>query len=471
LIEINQISQYVKEQIRVHIGICYKKDALDCFDQASLIFVPFNDIESLTSPCIAIPNDIKNQSEPNDITRLNINDTNYTFYNKIERPSNSWEEICIDGVAVWYRNNIGVIMPAWNHFHNIVDLFSFRAERDTKLRDKHQRLNFKDNPFLIAGLGEVPVFNEFINILLACLSGKKSGIGFFPDISEWVRPLKIVLSHDCDVLLGNDKYSQIGRVWRGIIGILKGNFYNLTFPLWMLYNFFNPRKFYMNNVYAMIDMERQFGFTSILYILNGVGGRYGFRNNLSAVKELLENIPENWEIGLHYNYDTLLDDVSFLRQKNELQAIIGQEVFLGRAHYLKFDPLKSYYQLETHGIRFDESLGMPHINGFKVGMAGVFYPFLNQDKKVSSVLTLPLQFWDSHLNSEAKIANFEKSIEHLSKIGGVVSVLFHPGKFYNIEDPKMDGVYYRVLKTLQRVQAKSVSPNYLIQQASYLSGK
>ena len=46
----------------------------------------------------------------------------------------------------------------------------------------------------------------------------------------------------------------------------------------------------MKNVYAMIDIERQFGFKSILYILNGIGGRYGFRNDFSAVKELLKNV-------------------------------------------------------------------------------------------------------------------------------------------------------------------------------------
>ena len=170
--EINEISQYIKEQIRIHIGICYKEDALECFDQASLVFVPFNHIDTLTSPCIAIPNDIKNQPEPNTITRLNLNDTTYTFYNKINRPNSSWEEICIDGEPVWYRNKIGVIIPAWNHFNNIVDLFSFRAERDTKLRDKHQRLSYENNPYLMAGLGEVPVFNEFVSILLTCLSGE-----------------------------------------------------------------------------------------------------------------------------------------------------------------------------------------------------------------------------------------------------------------------------------------------------------
>lgn len=464
--EINEISQYIKEQIRIHIGICYKEDALECFDQASLVFVPFNHIDTLTSPCIAIPNDIKNQPEPNTITRLNLNDITYTFYNKINRPNSSWEEICIDGEPVWYRNKIGVIIPAWNHFNNIVDLFSFRAERDTKLRDKHQRLSYENNPYLMAGLGEVPVFNEFVSILLTCLSGEKSGIGLFQDIREWVKPLKVVLSHDCDVLLGNDRYSQIGRVWRGVIGIFKGNFYNFTFPLWMVYNLFKPRKFYMKNVYAMIDIERQFGFKSILYILNGIGGRYGFRNDFSAVKELLKNVPENWDIGLHYNYDTLLDDESFIGQKNELETATRQEIVSGRAHYLKFDPLKSYYQLETHGIKFDESLGMAHTNGFRVGMAGVFYPFLHKEKRATKVLSLPLHFWDSHLNSEAKITNFTKTVKHLSKIGGVVSLLFHPGQFYNIEDPKMDGNYYRILKIFQEFKAKSVSPNFLIKKVN-----
>jgi hypothetical protein len=87
-------------------------------------------------------------------------------------------------------------------------------------------------------------------------------------------------------------------------------------------------------------------------------------------------------------------------------------------------------------------------------------------ERASSVLALPLQFWDSHLDGEEKIADFEDSLKHLSKIGGVVSLLFHPGQFYNLEAPKMDGVYYRALKALQGVEAESVSPDFLIQQAS-----
>ena len=466
--EIIEISEYFREQIRIHIGVCYKKDALDCFDQASLIFVPYDEIQTLSSPCVAFPNDIKNQSEPNNITRLRFNGTTYTFYNKIERPSSSWDEICIDGVAIWYQNKNGVIVPAWNHFQNIVDLLSFRAERDCNLRDQHQRLSSETNSYLVAGLGEVPVFNEFVNILLACLVGKKLGNNLFPDITSWVRPLNVVLSHDCDVLLGNDKWSQIGRIAKGIKGCLKGDFSSLFFPFWMVYNLFKPRKFFMNNVYGMIDLERQFGYSSILYVLNGVGGRFGFRNNFSAVQELLENIPKNWDVGLHYNYDTYLDDESFFHQKNELETTLGREVFSGRAHYLKFDPLRSFYQLEKQGIKFDESLGISDGNGFRLGMAGVFFPLLIQDNKVSSVLSLPLQFWDSHLTTESKIINFEKSITHLSKIGGVVSLLFHPGQFYNIEYSNMDGVYFRVLKALQSVNAKSVSPNSLIEQVEYL---
>ena len=95
-------------------------------------------------------------------------------------------------------------------------------------------------------------------------------------------------------------------------------------------------------------------------------------------------------------------------------------------------------------------------------MAGVFYPFLHKEKRATKVLSLPLHFWDSHLDSEAKITNFIKTVKHLSKIGGVVSLLFHPGQFYNIEHPKMDGIYYRVLKIFQEFKAKISVTNFLI---------
>ncbi len=465
MMDVNQISQYLRDQIRIHIGICYKKAALDCFNNSTLVFTPLGKVCELSGPCVAIPIDLKRQPIPDDITKFIFNGITFTLYNKIEKPDNSWDEVCIDGIAVWYVNKSGVILPAWNHFQNIIDLFSFSAERNCVARDRHQRLRSRDNPYLAAGLSTVPVFNEFVFILLSCLAGKTKRQSLFSDINSWVKPLRVVLSHDCDVLLGNDKWSQFGRIARGIKGLLKGDYQNLKVPFWIGINIVNPRRYYMNNVYGMLDLERQFGFSSILYILNGSGGRFGFRNEFSAVRELLANIPKGWDVGLHYNYDTLLNDFTFSSQKQELEATLGQKIISGRAHYLKFNPLRSFSQLESQGINFDESLGMSDRNGYRNGIAGVFYPLLIREKRVSSVLSLPLQFWDSHLTSELSLSGFYHSVKHLSKIGGVVSLLFHPGQFHNIENPEMDGVYFRALKFLHSLGTQSVLPKFLIEEA------
>lgn len=465
----DKFENFLIEQMRLHIGICFDAEALDYFNNCQLIFTTMNEIKSVDGPCIAILTEEKNDIVPDKIEHVKINEVDFTLLNIIKGPGPDWVEHKVDGITIWYESIDNKIIPAWNHFQIIYDLFSFRAERENTTRDRHKRLKSVDNPYLSAGLGGTPIFNEFVYLLLMCIKGSQNKSCLFSDITDWVSPLKFVLSHDCDVLLGHNKFSQIGRTYQMIRGIAHFNFHASTYPLWMFVNLLNPRKFYMNNIYAMIDLERQFGFTSILYILNGSGGRFGFRNNLSAVEELVSNIPEHWEIGLHYNYDTYLNPEKFGQQKRELEKILGYQVSSGRAHYLKFDPLVSFQQLEDHSINFDESLGISDSNGFRLGLAGVFFPFLFKEKRVANVLCLPLQYWDSHLNTEGKLVEFEKSLVHLSKIGGVMSMLFHPGQFYNWETPEMDGTYFRVLKAFKSVNARSVTTKFLVEKAELLS--
>lgn len=450
-------AQYFRTLIRAHLGINFIPEVLERFDQYDIFFLEMKDISSINKPCIVIPTDIPNQLEPQDVVPLETYHTTFTLYNKIHKPSGNWHEVSYNGVPMWYSNDHGITLPAWNYFSNIMDLLSFREERETPERDKHGRFAASQSYHELAGLGKIPIFNEFVSILVCVIYGTIKDPDF-AKMRERVRPLKFVLSHDCDILLGNDSITQPLRFGKMLKGILKGRFYSVTNIWWILYNQFFPRKFYLNNIYGMIDLEIQFRFQSIIYVLNGAGGRFGNRNSYSIIKEMLTSIPKTWEVGLHYNYNTFLNDCEFSKQKNELEEIIGRKVFAGRAHYLRFDCCRSFDQLERHDIQVDESIGFSSHNGFRSGIAGLFKPRDPGTGKVSSVYELPLQFWDAHLIGDAGLNEFSDMIHHLSCLGGVVSILFHPGKFYNPEFPEINGVYLKVLRILKDSGGQSVLP-------------
>jgi hypothetical protein len=90
----------------------------------------------------------------------------------------------------------------------------------------------------------------------------------------------------------------------------------------------------------MMEVEHRFGFRSVLYILNGTGGRFA-RSDHRSYSALIEGTPTGWEVGIHYNYETFDSPKRFGAQLDEIQSLSGQLVISGRAHYLRFDPLVS----------------------------------------------------------------------------------------------------------------------------------
>jgi hypothetical protein len=283
-----------------------------------------------------------------------------------------------------------------------------------------------------------------------------------------VKPPRVVLSHDCDCLTGNEFFTQLARLSRCITGPLRGNWYQLTNIWWSAYNSLRPKSFYYNNVLGMLDVESLFGYRSTLYILNGYRGRYGARHKDSINRELLKEVSDRAEIGIHYNYDTYKDLEALRNQLSDIQEHASTKVIAGRAHYLRFDPLETFSHLEQVGVRFDESVGSPEGNAVRTGIAGVFRSYSEETESVSSVWELGLQFWDSYLTDRDSIDQFQGYVKHLAGVGGIVSLLVHPGQFYNLESPNLTGKYLELLTLLADARAQSTLPSELVSLADCL---
>jgi hypothetical protein len=56
----------------------------------------------------------------------------------------------------------------------------------------------------------------------------------------------------------------------------------------------------------------------------------------------------------------------------------------------------------------------------------------------------------------------EKQLHHLGRIGGALTVLFHPGQFFNPEHAATLGTYHEILKLCRQHQAVYLTARQLV---------
>jgi hypothetical protein len=178
-------------------------------------------------------------------------------------------------------------------------------------------------------------------------------------------------------------------------------------------------------------------------------------------------IPSGWDIGIHYNYDTFLNRDLFSRQYDELQKELKSKTISGRAHYLRFDSGKSFSFLSQFGIRVDESSGFSDYIGYRNGIAGCFQVFDTAAGKPIEMWEVPMTIMDATMVRQYgadALKVYSAMIRHLSRIGGAMTVLFHPGAFYNPEFSEMNGIYHKILMESRRLRAQSMTAVDMINQ-------
>jgi len=456
---------FFQHQLQIHLRLCFKPEASPLWKKIPVLYLPWKEACLTRGHYLVIPIDQEAPLKPQTPWRVPFGDTNLTLWNPLPAPQgagwNTWPSL---ETSLWYCHETGTIIPAWNLFSNLLDLLTLREERELLVRDKHGRFPSTASPRYRAGLLQVPAFNEAVAALLGAGIGMAAGGLPQLDVTDWLLPPVIALSHDCDILLGNDLITQLIRFYRCWSPLFRGKLPSLRQLAWIGLNSLWPQKYYFHNLEGMVDVERQYGFRSIFYLLNGQGGRFGARSGTEIIRAASQIIPPGWEVGIHYNYDTYLEPSRFNQQFRDLQNLTGQEMLGGRSHYLRFDPERSFHFLASQGMKFDESVGYPDFSGYRAGISGIYAPLKSIGDP--AFLELPLIFMDSTLAEEEmeQAGNaFFRLLDHLEKIGGVMSVLFHPGNFHNPEFPELLGLYIRILDEAYRRGCRCFTPKELIE--------
>jgi len=62
----------------------------------------------------------------------------------------------------------------------------------------------------------------------------------------------------------------------------------------------------------------------------------------------------------------------------------------------------------------------------------------------------------------AAAAFVERHLRHLSRVGGALTILVHPGQFYNPEHPLTLGLYHELLKVCRQVGVRFETAHTLV---------
>jgi len=462
-----EFAEYALQEILFAARFIATEKGLRVLHNTRIRVVPGQSVRHARGPEIVLPADISSPLTPHEPRQVPFNGTFVTLFNPLRRPGDEWQALPNETAPAWWRHPTGALTPAWNMLGNVYDLLTFREDAEIAARDRHGRLPAAASVRTPAGIGEVPVVNEALALLLDASAAMERGVAPTFRLEGLIETPALVLSHDCDLLRGDDVITQAIRAYRIFQPCLRGRPPRLGLLATIFANYRHPYRYFLDDLIKMLAVERRFGYRSIMYVLNGTGGRFGARSGIRAVRKLLERVPEGWEIGIHYNYDTFHHPERFASQKAEIEALSGRTVTAGRAHYLRFDPRKSPAFVLERGIRFDESIGWTSQNAYKAGIAAPFRPLNEDDGTRLEVIELPLVFRDVNLvEGEDGHLSFKNLFAHLEKVGGVISLLFHPGTFANPERPDLEGLYLRILELANEARARNLMPSDIVRIAA-----
>jgi hypothetical protein len=449
---------YLKNTLERHVELHFEELAVCAFKRADIQWIKWSDIhqcDSFAPGTIVIPVLSRDEvhlvkSTPWDVE---FDSSTLTLWGRLPCPD-GWSEKSPD--CLWFSNSNGVYLAAWDIAGILFNLLTLAEELSCNERDRHGRFIGQMSERESSGLLTVPIFNNAAAVIVQrCVLNFHAGVPF----SKLVKPLRICLSHDLDQLRGNDFWTQLSNVVKLIRPVVSFKLPNAYYLRMLIRGYLTPRVDYMDHLLSMAKVEKEFGFKSIMYVLNGWKGRFGARTSSKFISKYLSEIPSECRIGIHYNYNTHLDKSAFLHQKKELEKMVGYPIRSGRAHYLRMDSHCSFKFWSENGIKYDETLGFPDVIGYRAGIAGPFKPFDRARQKELPITSLPLIAMDScvlDLDSFPGLQDFERIVSQLSIVGGTFSLLFHPGQCVDSD------IYRRLLDIFHKYNAVSVFPEELV---------
>jgi hypothetical protein len=224
-----------------------------------------------------------------------------------------------------------------------------------------------------------------------------------------------------------------------------------------------------------IKVESEIGARSTFYFWPGIRSvtkchpidcRYDLKDTVTfdgqkcSVAEMIQEIERHsWEIGLHASWYSFNDTREMQLQKEALARVTKHDIVSVRQHYLHYDirvTPKVHYEA---GFKYDSTLGFNDNVGFRFGTCYPWHLYDLADAKEIPIMEIPLIIQDAamlnpvkglRLDEETAFQYITHITERVDKVGGVLTLLWHPNALL---EPRWLDLYLRTLRYLKEKEA------------------
>ena len=325
-------------------------------------------------------------------------------------------------------------------------------------RDFHNRFPAAESLARKKGFLHRPVVNEYVEMLwsiltyLKCRQRRKE------------KTFRTIATHDVDSAFLHATKSPVEAIRR-----MGGDFIRRKDPVVALRNFSlwsriaagQLRHDPFNTFDHIMDVSERHGLQSTFLFMTDCGrpeydGNYSITHRF--LRRLLADIhARGHEIGLHSSYESFGDPARMKMESDRLKTVcleegIGQQRWLSRQHYLRWETPSTFKNLEAAGIDYDSTLSYAEIAGFRCGVCSEYPAFDILARCRLNVRERPLLVMECTVIDEGymglgtgeKAFSFIKSIKDTCRrFKGDFVILWHNTRLI---DPRERHLYSQILQ-------------------------
>lgn len=185
---------------------------------------------------------------------------------------------------------------------------------------------------------------------------------------------------------------------------------------------------------TLIEANRRHDIQATFFAVARRGHRRDPNYRIAQIAPFLHDAAkEDFSVGLHGSYRSILEDRSLPEEAGLLEASVGHKPVCGRQHWLRFGRQEDLFaQVAKAGLLADSSLGFPDMVGFRNGASFPFPPYDFTREAPFPFLEIPLVLMDGSLEAASRrlhrtaapLAN--EVLDESRAVGwGGVAVLWH----------------------------------------------
>jgi peptidoglycan/xylan/chitin deacetylase (PgdA/CDA1 family) len=208
----------------------------------------------------------------------------------------------------------------------------------------------------------------------------------------------------------------------------------------------------------IMDIERKYDVRSTFFFLKETKkleifhrstyihslGRYDFKE--PAVSQMIKTLDEDgWEIGLHGSYDSYKNKDLLLKEKKELETVLGKPVIGIRQHFLNLEIPKTWEFQKSIGFRYDATFGYKDKIGYRDERCLPFQPF-NDHFLIIPLIVMDGTAFSRYKDDTSRWDAIKELINYAEKNSGLISFLWHQRVFNEKEFPDWSTLYERIIK-------------------------